>query len=245
MRFRIRSFYFYLIMVIFCCSCNKTNPLVTDTPADYYPLQVGKYIIYRMDSIKFINIGTQDTIISHQAKEVVEDSISDNLGRPSYRVVRYLSDTTGTAAWTPSIAYMVTPLSGSVEVIDNNLRYIKMVTPVQDGISWLGNAYIDTKSNDSPVPYLDRWNYTYASTGLPFEVLAGTIPESVIVNEANSVTGNDNTFTETIYSTEIYGKGIGLIYKKFLYTQYQSPNVSNPVGTTTGYGLTFNMLSHN
>jgi len=219
---------------------------VTDTPADYYPMHVGNYIIYRMDSLKFINVGSEDTVISYLAKEVVEDSISDNLGQPSYRVVRYLSDTTGSSGWTPSIAYMVTPFKGSVEVVENNLRIIKMVTPVQDWISWLGNIYLDTKSDTSAIAYMDGWNYTYANTGQPFDVLAGTIPVTVTVNEADAVTGSPNgSFTQTIFSQEVYGKNIGPIYKKFLYTAYQSPDVDYPSGVTIGYGLTFNMVSHN
>jgi len=246
MRIRFCSHFGFFLLILIICSCNKSNPLVTDSPADYYPLRVGNYIIYRMDSLKYINVGSQDTLISYHAKEVVEDSITDNLGRPSYRVVRYLSDTSETAEWTPSIAYLVTPLKGSVEVVENNLRFIKLVAPVQDGISWMGNAYIDTKSDDSPVPYMDGWNYTYANTGLPFDVLAGTIPITVTVKEADEVSGlGDNSYTQTVYSAEVYGKNIGCVYKKFLYSVYQSPNVEYPQGATIGYGLTFNMVSHN
>jgi hypothetical protein len=246
MRLRFCSYFTVLLSIFFICSCKKSNPLITDTPADYYPMHVGNYIIYRMDSLKYINVGSQDTLISYHAKEVVDDSITDNLGRLSYRVIRYLSDTNETAEWVPSIAYMVTPLKGSVEVVENNLRFIKLVTPVQDGISWLGNAYIDTKSDDSPVPYMDGWNYTYASTGQPFDVLAGTIPVTVIVKEADDVSGlGDNSYTQTIFSEEVYGEHIGCIYKKFLYSVYQSPNVEYPQGATIGYGLTFNMVSHN
>jgi hypothetical protein len=234
-----------LLAVLILSGCKKNNPLQTDTPADYYPLAVGKYIIYRMDSLKFIISGSQDTVISYLAKEVVEDSITDNLGRPSFRVTRYLNDTSGAGDWVPSTAYMVTPTTGSVEVVDNNLRFIKLVTPVQDGISWNGNAYIDTKSDDSPVPYMDGWNYTYANTGQPYDVPAGTVPEAVVVNEADETTGNADTYLQVTFSQEVYGKGIGLIYRKFLHSEYQSPNASNPAGVTIGYGLTFSMVSHN
>jgi len=246
MRGRFCSICTTTLLILIMFSCNKSNPLITDTPADYYPMHVGNYIIYRMDSLKFVNVGSQDSVISYLAKEVVEDSITDNLGRPSFRVVRYLSDTNGISEWTPSIAYMVTPLKGSVEVVENNLRFIKMVTPVQDWISWRGNAYIDTKSDNSLVPYMDGWDYTYANTGQPYTVLAGTIPETVTVNEVDAVTGSaTGSYTQTIYSAEIYGKNIGLIYKRFLYSVYQSPNVEYPNGVTIGYGLTFNMVSHN
>ena len=140
MRFRFCSHYVISLTILIICGCNKSNPLVTDSPADYYPMHVGNYIIYRMDSLKYINVGSQDTLISYHAKEVVDDSITDNLGRLSYRVVRYLSDTNEISEWVPSIAHMVTPLKGSVEVVENNLRFIKLVTPVQDGISWLGSS---------------------------------------------------------------------------------------------------------
>jgi len=241
-----RSLSTLIILILVNFSCNKSNPLVTDTPADYYPMHIGSYIIYRMDSLKYINVGSQDTVISYLAKEVVDDTLTDNLGQLSYRVIRYLSDTTGTLPWTPSIAYMVTPLKNSVEVVENNLRYIKMVSPVQDWISWLGNAYIDTQSDTSQVPYMDGWNYTYANTGQPYNVLGGQVPVSVTVNEANSVTGSANgSFTQTIFSVEVYGKNIGPIYKKFLYSVYQAPDVNYPAGATIGYGLTFNMVSHN
>src|ERR1700682_5767350 len=110
MRFRFCSHFFLSLLILIICSCNKSNPLVTDGPADYYPMHVGNYIIYRMDSLKYIHVGSTDTLISYHAKEVVDDSITDNLGRPSYRVVRYLNDTTESGEWVPSIAYMVTPL---------------------------------------------------------------------------------------------------------------------------------------
>lgn len=246
MRSRFCCLFTLSFLIIVVCSCNKNNPLKTDTPADYYPMHVGNYIIYRMDSLKYINVGTQVSISSYLAKEEVDDTITDNLGRLSYRVIRYLSDTTGSSGWTPSIAFMVTPLPTSVEVVENNLRYIKMVTPVQDGITWLGNAYIDANIDTSSLNYLDGWNYTYSNTGQPYDVLAGTIPQTVIVNEANSISSSvDSSFIKTIYSQEIYGKNVGLIYKKFLYSLYQAPSVEFPGGATIGYGITFNMVSHN
>jgi hypothetical protein len=246
MRFSFRRIYFLSFLITFLFSCTKNNPLITDTPADYYPIHLGNYIIYRMDSLKYVNVGSQDTIISYLAKEVVEDSISDNSGRPSYRVVRYLSDTTGNSPWVPSIAYMVTPLQTSIEVVENNLRFIKLVTPVQDGISWLGNAYIDTKSDTSQVPWMEGWNYTYAGTGQPFDVLAGTIPQSVMVDEVDATSGSpDGSYTQTLFSEEVYGKNIGMIYKRLLYSVYHAPDVDYPSGATIGYGLTFNMVSHN
>ena len=91
-------------LLFFIDACKKTDTFQSDQLTDYLQLQVGKYIIYRMDSIQYINFGTEDTIVSYLAKDVIEDSVVDNLGRPSWRVIRYLSDTTGRARTSRSMA---------------------------------------------------------------------------------------------------------------------------------------------
>src|SRR5882672_9350714 len=97
-------------------ACKKTDTYQSDQLTDYLQLQVGKYITYRMDSLQYINFGTEDTIVSYLAKDVIEDSVVDNLGRPSWLVIRYLSDTTGTSPWMPNESYLITATRETVEV---------------------------------------------------------------------------------------------------------------------------------
>ena len=78
--------------------CSKSYNYPSTPLSAYMPLQVGKYITYRLDSLVFIQFGTMDTTVSYLAKDVIEDSISDNEGRPSLRVVRYLNDTAASRA---------------------------------------------------------------------------------------------------------------------------------------------------
>src|SRR4249919_2975293 len=89
-----------MLILLSVMACKKTYQYPSDPLSAYVPQQVGKYITYRMDSLIFVNFGTQDTILKYLAKDAIDDSITDNLGRPSWRVVRYISDTTGTAPWT-------------------------------------------------------------------------------------------------------------------------------------------------
>ena len=98
-----------LLLILIIAGCKKTDNYPSAPLSDYMPMQLGKTITYRLDSLVFLNFGTMDSTFSYLAKDVVEDSISDNLGRPSWRVVRYLSDTTGTQPWSPIETYMVTP----------------------------------------------------------------------------------------------------------------------------------------
>ena len=92
--------------------------------SDYLPLQVGKYITYELDSTIFTNFGTVVAVHSYQEKQVFDAQVPDNLGRPSYRILRFLRDVSGTQGWSPAGAYFITPTDKTVEVIDNNLRVI-------------------------------------------------------------------------------------------------------------------------
>ena len=228
--------------------CKKTYTYSSDQVTDYVQLQIGKYITYRLDSLEFINFGTQDTIVSYLAKDVIDDTITDNLGRPSFRVIRYLSDTTGTAPWTPNETYMITPTRQALEVIENNMRFLKLELPIVNGFTWLGNSYIDTNSPYSGVTFMDGWNYTYDSVGGSFAVPYGVVANTITIQQANDSSGNpgvDSVISSRTFSEEVYGKNIGLIYKNLVNWQYQPPNISVPVGSTTGFGITLRMVDHN
>ena len=241
--------YIFLLVALMAClnACNKSATIQTDQLADYMQLQVGKYITYRLDSLVWINFGTQDTIFSYLARDVIDDSITDNLGRPSWRVVRYISDTSGIAPWTPIETYMITPTPQATEVVENNLRFIKLVLPVVTGYNWMGNSYIDTRSAFSDLTWMDGWNYVYDSVGMPYNLPTQVVPNSIIIRQDNDSSGAvaDSVFSTRTFSEEVYGKGIGLIYKNLLHWEYQPPNINVPVGSTTGFGITLTMVDHN
>ena len=90
-------------------SCKKENASFTsDSVNDYYPLQVGKYITYDLDSTLFINFGQKDTVIHYQAQDKVDAQITDNLGRPAYRILRYIRQDSS-QDWAPNNTFMAIP----------------------------------------------------------------------------------------------------------------------------------------
>ncbi len=243
-------------MAIACClltlsQCKKSTATVQSAAlTDYLQLQPGKYITYRLDSTLFTNFGTQTTTVSYQAKDIIDTLITDALGRPSWRVIRYLRDTAGTQSWVTDQTYMITATREDVEVVDNNLRFIKLVLPVVNGYSWPGNSYIDvTTDTFNVVNYLQGWNYYYDSLGMPFVTPFGTVDSTLTVIQQPDVTNGDFTdpsrYSERNYSVEVYAKGIGLINKRFLHQEYQPPNGGTSVGSTSGYGLNLTMIDHN
>lgn len=243
------------ILTLMAACKKQTGSVDTGALDEYYPLFAGKYIHYRLDSTLFIDFGQRDTVISYDAKDVVEAEITDNLGRPAFRVVRYLRhiDSENEEDYSPTLTYMVTPTREAVELSENNLRFQKLRLPVTDGYSWRGNSYLPYApfyelyqfSNDEDI---DLWNYTYEGVG-----------ESVVVNE--NLYDNAVTIVQVADSSNVpiafpdglayrnhwveqYAKEIGLIYKEVFMWEYQPPNSGNP-GFISGFGLRMSILDHN
>jgi hypothetical protein len=216
-----------LLILLSFFSCNKVEKFPSEELTEYTNLQVGKYIRYNLDSLKFVFFGQKDTIISYQAKDVVEAAITDNLGRPSWRIVRYLRDSASKNErdWRPSMTYMVTPTREVIEVVENNQRFQKLKLPITNGFTWKGNAHIDTY-NDFEMRFLDGWDYTYENVGSAFtDSGRASIPNTITINQvdAEGNVGNPTApIVQKVFSKEVYAKNIGLVYKDFVKWEYQA-----------------------
>ena len=156
----LKRFGLFIFIAAFIFSCNKKDSF-DDTDFQkqrltelMIPLQAGKYITYRVDSTVFLNFGRVTEIHKYQVKHVVDSLITDNLGRPSFRIFTYISDSAGTQPWQPNGSYFITVLDDQVEVIENNMRVIKIHTPVRDGNKWKGNTYLASD------PYGSEYNFS-------------------------------------------------------------------------------------
>lgn len=237
-----------IIAITVFMACEKKDTFSSAAVEDYFSFEVGKFVRYRLDSTLYINFGQKDTVVKYQAKDVIEAAVTDNTGRPSWRVVRYLSDSAGTKPWTPSATFLITPTRETIEWNENNLRFQKLKLPIKEGFNWKGNSFIDTYSINSEVRFMDDWDYTYEDMDAPFTVWNNqTIENTITVNQRDEVIGfpNDpNLFSEKTYSKEVFGKGIGMIFRDFIHWEYQPPNGGNP-GYKNGYGIKMVMIEHN
>jgi hypothetical protein len=236
-----------IISAVIFSACNKSTE-VLDLPAinDYYPLQVGKYVTYDLDSTVYINFGTKDTVIKYQVKHQVDGTLTDNLGRPAYRVTRYIRKTAANA-WVPDNTFMAVPTDFAMEFIENNMRYLKLKGPIREGFSWKGNSFIDTYSLNSNVKYLDGWDYIYDDVNVSQTIGTFTLDSTLNVSQRDEVIGNPanvNSYSEINFSAEKYAKGIGLVYRNFLHIEYQPPTPGRG-GYRLGYGVKMTMIDHN
>jgi hypothetical protein len=182
------------------------------------PLSTGKYITYRIDSTVFTNFGTKTEIHSYQVKHVIESQFTDNLGRPSYRIFRYLRDTAGTQPWIAAGSYFITPLSDQVESVEDNLRFIKMHLPIREEFSWKGNKYLGSEPYSSFYSFtndddMDKWDYNYKDIHDVFKFNQQTLSDVVNIVQVDerfaldtaNVVGNKVTIPTNSAATYIKG----------------------------------------
>jgi len=248
-----------ILLIMIIAGCKKKADYYPPTPMTAYfnQLQVGKYITYRMDSLNFYYYGQLDTLTSYLAKDSVEAAITDNQGRPGWEVVRYLNDTMGAGPWVPGETYVVTPTVNTVEVVENNLRSIKLALPLNEGFNWTGNTYLPYApyqglfdfSDDSHLS-LGRWNFTYQNVNKRYQTGNRTYDSTVTVTQVNDSINvpilDPKSFASKTYWVEVYARNIGLISRRTQMWEYQPPT---PNGTLRGYKVGFivslRMVDHN
>ncbi len=230
-------------------ACKKsTETFVPNQATEYFPLAVGKYITYKLDSLVFINFGTSSVTRSFEVKYVVDAQLTDNVDTPAYRVVRYIRKTSANP-WMADATFWAINTGKGIDFTENNLRYQKLKTPVRDYYTWKGNSYIDTYSLNSDVKYLGDWDYSYDSVGVTSVVGAFTLENTLRVDQRDEIIGNPNdpnSYSEVNFSMEKYAAGIGMVYRKFLHTEYQPPTPGLGGRYVDGsYGVTMTMIDHN
>ncbi|MGH2553427.1 MAG: hypothetical protein ACRDEB_06895 [Chitinophagaceae bacterium] len=240
-------------------SCNKKEIYDTDKLSDYFILTPGKYITYRLDSMVFTNFGRSTEIHKYQVKHVIDAQVPDNSGRPSYRVYVYIRDSAGLQPWQPAgNTYYITPLADQVELIENNLRFIKLHAPVKNAFSWKGNKYLPSDTCGGPYCPLYKfsndddiqdWDYYYDGNIGSFSYRGINYSDIITIEEKNESFNVPITipssYAARTRSVEKYAKNIGLAYREYELWEYQ-PNTGNPTGPyKTGFGVTMWMIDHN
>mgnify|MGYP000925351087 CR=1 FL=1 len=254
MRFRlISSLFVAAFLIAGAISCKKTETYPTEAVGDFLPLQVGKYITYRLDSMVFSNFGRNIEIHRYQVKHVIDAQVTDNLGRTSFRVYTYIRDSAGTGYWNPNGTYYITPLDKQTEVIEDNMRVIKLHAPMTEGFQWKGNSYLAEEpyktgydlNNDNN---MRDWDFAYEAPEASFSYQGKNYTDVyTVLQQDDSFNVPTTDLTKYAFQSQFiekYAKNIGLVYSNHLLWEYQ-PNVSGPSAYRVGFGVTMWMIDHN
>jgi hypothetical protein len=253
MRFAFCPILLFAILLFTSCK-NEVEEFKITQPLEFIALAPGKFITYRLDSLVFVQQGRTEETHYYQEKHEVDAEVVDGLGRKSFRIFRYLRDTAALKAWSPAGTYLITPLNGTLEVIEDNLRVLKLVAPLKEGASWKGNHFLGPNPYSSKYTFfndddLDDWNFTVTSTGETINIYGKSYSDVITIksfDESQNVPVTDpRSFATRSLQTEKYAKGIGMISQDFILWEYQPSTSGGTTGTKTGFGVKRRIINHN
>ena len=140
---------FLLITLTSLYSCRKdvaSNPVV-NLGYNYFPDEVGRFIIYEVDSIHYDDVGGFPRHISHyQMMDKIVEIFNDNSNRPTLRIERFkkfYNDTIPYANLDWNLVQVLTAnkTQTALEVKEGNITFLKLTFPVKEKNQWNGNAY--------------------------------------------------------------------------------------------------------
>jgi hypothetical protein len=188
-------------------SCKKNAPEdPPDVGYDYAPTTLGKYVIYDVDSTVFDDFKMDTTYFKYRIKEKLEEDLIDNEGRPAIKLVRYIKlfnplVSYDNIAWTIKDVWMFTKTKTTLEVVEEDVRFTKLIFPVKEDASWNGNAHNT----------IGDWEYGYNYINRK-EVINGTMFDNVLYVEQKD--DNSKNAIRRQYFIEKYAKGVGLVHRE-------------------------------
>jgi len=163
-------------------------------------------VVYDVDSTVYDDF-TGDTIyFKYRIKEKLAENITDNEGRPAIKMIRYIKQYNPNVSydnmlWEIKDVWSYTKTARTLEVVEEDVRFTKLIFPVVEDATWDGNAHNTLGSRDYKYSYINR-----------AETINGTAFENVLYVEQK-----DDKLKNVIHREfyiEKYAKNVGLVYRE-------------------------------
>lgn len=215
-------FYLALACSLFVACDDNIEYRDIDYKYEYFPLSIGKYIIYDVDSVTYgfaSGGGTAVETASFEWKETVVDTFRDAENRLVYEVERSRRDSSQ-QAWQLVSVLAVTQTGERLERVENNRRFVELFFPLKMEDPLNLYQYFDelelVSVRGEVIEAFKGWEYLITEMDVPATVNGFLFNETATVSYANM----ENAIELRTVTTQ-YAKNIGLIYKeiKILDTQ--------------------------
>jgi len=245
----IKSIIFFLLglILLLAMACkNSQTPLdiAPDESQEYFPLEIGKYMVYTVDSVFYREDLNTDTV-RFLVREEITDTLRDNEGDLVYRIERS-ERPNPTEPWEISQILTMKRTATQAERVENNQRFINLTFPFRrnqtwDGIGFNSDSLLVTVRGEVIEIYKD-WESQFDEIFVPQSVNTFVFDSTVSVFHANST-----NFIERRFNKEIYAKGIGLVIKEMAILDSQLSNAERvwPDDAEKGFTLRQTLIEHN
>ncbi len=211
----IKFFWLIIITSIFWSCTNETEVFPVDFGYDYFPLEVGKYRIYEVDSVTYdpqLSMVVIDSTTS-QIKEEITGTLVDNTGATVFRVERSTRRTAGDP-WIIKKIFVQSRDESRAFQVEDNLRSIKMVFPLAAGKEWNGNVFFDSTEiivmvAGETLDFFKDWSWQILEVGIPVNTGGMDFEAVTTIQLADS-----ENLIERRKAVEQYALGVGLIYRE-------------------------------
>jgi hypothetical protein len=187
------------LLVLGLVSCKKGDNTPVDFAYEYYPLNVGHYVIYDVLEVRHdVQATIQRDTSKYQLKIVIGDTILDLQNDIANRFFRY-TRSSESDPWQIKDVW-TTKISGNrAELVEENQRVIKLVFAPTADKNWDANAF-------NPFDPLDCF---YADLHAQKIVNGQSFASTLVVEQEDFFSLIDHR-----RKYEVYAKGVGLV-KKF------------------------------
>ena len=189
-------------------SCKKDSVLAPEPfYRNYFPDSVGSYIIYDCDSIIYDDFTQTVDTNSFLIKEYFQSAFIDNSGREAIRMERWKkpADSLG---WFLKDVWFLVKTDAQIEKVEEDVRIIKLVFPVRNGVEWNANAL---NTSDARTVTMEKAHEAFTTGVLSFD---STV---TVVN-----TDPQNLVSE-YRSTEVFAANVGMVYKRLVDVAFVVP----------------------
>jgi hypothetical protein len=186
----------FFLIVIFHLSCDPIQYTEIKSYNEYFPLELQKEKQFFVTNIIHSSLG-KDTS-SYYLKEVVSEYHLDLQGDTSYRIERYWRTDT-TQNFNIKDVWVANKNSSSVQQIEENTTFTKLIFPINANTFWNGNAFNNLGYKEYIV---ERLHTSFTLNDLTFD-------SCVTINQ-----NYKSNLLEYENSEEVYALGLGLVYKE-------------------------------
>lgn len=195
----------FLAYFIFCiifgtfvasCSTGTVEPETVVLGTEYFPLEKGRFVDYKVEDIQFTLINPPDTS-RYQIRELIADQFTDINGDPAFRLERFRRATSNNP-WQLDSVWVVKRSLNRAIVIQSNQPLVKLTFPLEEAKPWDGNV-LNGSNKDL---------YEIQSLGKAFSIDTFDFAKALKV-----VQNDDSSLVAIDKRSEIYAVDVGLVYK--------------------------------
>jgi len=200
--------YLLLFVVIFAaCAKDPIEPL--DLPIAgirYFPLEAGAYIDYTITEITIDKTSNYYDTVVYSLRQRTDAQIIDNENDTAWRIEMWRA--MPNAAYQIHDIWMAKKTDSQVQMVEENIRYVKIRFPANIDKTWDGNIYNEN----------DNQNYTITGIDQPKTINGFTFDSILTVTQEA-----DSSIIHKDLCSEQYAIGIGLVYKEMIHINSQEP----------------------